>query len=116
MGPLTTAAAGVIIGTVETVLAVAFAAFVFGGYLFSRLADGIGLYLAPPRSPSRSWRSGPVAGVSSAACRTRRWPCSRAPRVRPRRRPCPRARARASGALDYEAPDIFLTVVAEPWS
>ena len=36
-------AAGLIIGAVEAVLAIAFAAFVFGGYLASRLGDGIGL-------------------------------------------------------------------------
>ena len=41
----TTIAAGVIIGALETVLAVAFAAFVFGGLLPKNLPDGIGLYL-----------------------------------------------------------------------
>ena len=39
-------AAGLLIGAVETILAVAFAAFVFGGLLASYLADGVGLYLA----------------------------------------------------------------------
>ena len=39
-------AAGVIIGAVETVLAVAFAALVFGGLLIQHLPDAIGLYLA----------------------------------------------------------------------
>jgi hypothetical protein len=39
-------AAGLIIGAVECVLAIAFAAFVFGGgSLVIRLPDGIGLYL-----------------------------------------------------------------------
>ena len=43
---LAAAAAGVIIGAVEAVLAIAFATFVFGGLLEGHLADGIGLYLA----------------------------------------------------------------------
>ncbi len=42
---LTTVVAGVVIGLVEAVLAIAFAALVFGGLLAGHLADGIGLYL-----------------------------------------------------------------------
>jgi sulfate permease, SulP family len=38
-------ASGLLIGAVETVLAVSFASLVFGGYLVQFLADGIGLYL-----------------------------------------------------------------------
>ena len=37
--------AGVVIGAVEVVLAVAFASLVYGGYLVQYLSDGIGLYL-----------------------------------------------------------------------
>jgi SulP family sulfate permease len=37
--------AGVVIGAVEVVLAISFAALVFGGYLVLYLGDGIGLYL-----------------------------------------------------------------------
>ena len=43
MGTFASLAAGVIIGAVEAVLAIAFAAFVFGGLLVGRLSDGIGL-------------------------------------------------------------------------
>ena len=112
-GPLATAAAGVIIGTVETVLAVAFAAFVFGGYLFSRLADGIGLYLAAATVTLailaiRAGRRGVVGSVQDAAVAVLAGAASAAATkaVQLERQ------ARASGALDYEAPDIFLTVVA----
>jgi SulP family sulfate permease len=38
--------AGAVIGVVEVVLAISFAALVFGGYLAQYLPDGIGLYLA----------------------------------------------------------------------
>ena len=40
-----TVAAGLIIGAVEAVLAMAFAALVFGGLLAGRMPDGIGLYM-----------------------------------------------------------------------
>ena len=42
---LATLAAGLVIGAVEVVLAISFAALVFGGLLAKHLADGIGLYL-----------------------------------------------------------------------
>ena len=42
---LATVTAGVVIGAVEVVLAISFAALVFGGYLVQYLPDGIGLYL-----------------------------------------------------------------------
>ena len=62
-------AAGVIIGAVECVLAIAFAALVFGGLLASRVPDGIGLYLfaAVLTLGVLAWRAG-----SRASSRTRR--------------------------------------------
>ena len=42
---LASVTAGVVIGVVEVVLAISFAALVFGGYLAYFLAEGIGLYL-----------------------------------------------------------------------
>ena len=112
-GPLATAAAGVIIGAVETVLAVAFAAFVFGGYLYSRLADGIGLYLAAATVTLailavRAGRRGVVGSVQDAAVAVLAGAASAAAT----KAVTLERQARASGALDYEAPDIFLTVVA----
>jgi SulP family sulfate permease len=44
-GSLAAAAVGVVVGMVEAVLAISFAALVFGGSLAVNLADGIGLYL-----------------------------------------------------------------------
>jgi sulfate permease, SulP family len=112
-GPLATVAAGVIIGAVETVLAVAFAAFVFGGYLLGRLADGIGLYLAAAAITLavlaiRAGRRGVVGSVQDAAVAVLAIAASAAATkaVNLERQ------ARASGAVDYEAPDIFLTVIA----
>jgi SulP family sulfate permease len=112
-GPLATVAAGVIIGAVETVLAVAFAAFVFGGYLLSRLADGIGLYLAAAATTLailaiRAGRRGVVGSVQDAAVAV----LAGAAAAAATKAVTLERQARASGALDYEAPDIFLTVVA----
>nr|MBA3691442.1 hypothetical protein [Actinomycetota bacterium] len=45
VGGLATLAAGAVIGAVEVVLAISFAALVFGGYLSDFLAEGIGFYL-----------------------------------------------------------------------
>src|SRR4030095_7911395 len=42
---LVTVSAGAVIGVVEVVLAISFAALVFGGYLEDTLAAGIGIYL-----------------------------------------------------------------------
>jgi sulfate permease, SulP family len=112
-GPLATAAAGVIIGAVETVLAVAFAAFVFGGYLLARLADGIGLYLAAAAITLavlavRAGRRGVVGSVQDAAVAV----LAGAAGAAATKAVTLERQARASGALDYEAPDIFLTVIA----
>jgi SulP family sulfate permease len=65
-------AAGVIIGVVEAVLAVAFAAFVFGGLLAGRLPDAIGLYLVAGALTLgvlawRAGRRGVVGSVQDAA-------------------------------------------------
>ena len=56
-----------IIGAVEAVLAIAFAAFVFGGYLAGRLGDGIGLYLvaAVLTLGILAWRAGSRGVVGS---------------------------------------------------
>jgi SulP family sulfate permease len=110
---LATAAAGVIIGAVETVLAVAFAAFVFGGYLLARLADGIGLYLAAAAVTLailaiRAGRRGVVGSVQDAAVAV----LAGAAAAAATKAVTLERQARASGALDYEAPDTFLTVVA----
>jgi SulP family sulfate permease len=61
---LATISAGVVIGVVEVVLAVSFAAFVFGGYLDQFLPDGIGIYLvaASLTLAILAWRAG-VRGV-----------------------------------------------------
>ena len=45
VGVLAAVAAGAVIGAVEVVLAISFAALVFGGYLSYYLSQGIGLYL-----------------------------------------------------------------------
>src|SRR5919202_3385111 len=59
--------AGVIIGAVEVVLAVSFAALVFGGYLVQFLANGIGLYLlaAALTLAIMAWRAGSRGVVGS---------------------------------------------------
>ena len=63
--------AGLIIGAVEAVLVISFAALVFGGYLAYFLADGIGLYLLAGALTLAilAWRAGNrgvVGGVSDA--------------------------------------------------
>ncbi|MGZ8652770.1 MAG: SLC26A/SulP transporter family protein [Actinomycetota bacterium] len=106
-------AAGVIIGAVEAVLAIAFAAFVFGGYLVDRLADGIGLYLvaAALTLAILAWRAGrrgvvgsvqdAAAAVLAVVASTTAFKAAEIARV-----------AQATGLHDYEAPDVFLTVIA----
>ena len=110
---LPTIAAGLIIGAVETVLAVAFAAIVFGGLLFARLPDGIGLYLvaAVLTLGFLAWRGGrrgvvgsvqdaaaAVLGVAAAAAAARAAELERV--------------AAAAGLSDFDHPDVFLTVIA----
>jgi sulfate permease, SulP family len=109
----TTITAGVIIGAVETVLAVAFAAFIFGGLLSRNLPDGIGLYLAAAAVTvaAFAWRGGrrgivgsvqdaaaAVLAVAAAAAAARATQLQQV--------------ASMTGLTDYEAPDVFLTVIA----
>ncbi len=106
-------AAGVIIGAVEAVLAIAFAAFVFGGYLASRLGDGIGLYLvaAVLTLGILAWRAGSrgvVGSVQDAAVAVLALVAAST---------AAKAQnlalvARSTGVGTYEPPDIFLTVIA----
>jgi SulP family sulfate permease len=106
-------AAGVIIGAVEVVLAVAFAAFVFGGTLVRNLGDGIGLYLvaAALTLGFLGWRAGSrgvVGSVQDAATAVLAGvAATMAARVLELAR-----QAQASGVTGYERPDIFLTVIA----
>lgn len=109
----TAIAGGVIIGAVETVLAVAFAALVFGGLLGRNLPDGIGLYLAAAALTlaTLAWRAGRrgvvgsvqdaaaavLAGAAAAAA-------ARAAQVQ--------QIAAAARPEDSERPDVFLTVIA----
>ena len=60
-------AAGVVIGAVEMVLAISFAALVFGGYLASFLSAGIGLYLVAGSLTLAilAWRGGTRGVVGS---------------------------------------------------
>ena len=106
-------AAGVIIGAVEAVLAIAFAAFVFGGLLVGRLADGIGLYLvaAALTLGILAWRAGrrgvvgsvqdAAAAVLAVVASTTAAKAADIAKV-----------AQATGLKDYEKPDVFLTVIA----
>jgi SulP family sulfate permease len=66
-GLLATLVAGVTIGAIEAVLAISFAALVFGGYLSQFLADGIGLYLAAAALTLAilAWRAGARGVVGS---------------------------------------------------
>jgi sulfate permease, SulP family len=112
-GMLGTVAAGLIIGAVEAVLAIAFAALVFGGYVADRLPDGIGLYLVAAAFTLaflawRAGRRGVVGSVQDAAAvvlglvaQTTAAKALNLAQI-----------AQATGLKDYEAPDVFLTVVA----
>jgi SulP family sulfate permease len=64
---LATITAGVVIGVVEVVLAISFAALVYGGYLAQFLADGIGLFLvaAAITLAILAWRAGARGVVGS---------------------------------------------------
>src|SRR4029079_12240885 len=57
---LTSITAGVVVGVVEAVLAISFAALMYGGYLGPFLADGIGLFLvaAAVTLAMFAWRAG----------------------------------------------------------
>jgi SulP family sulfate permease len=106
-------AAGLIIGAVESVLAIAFAALVFGGLLATRLPDGIGLYLAAAALTLGflAWRAGPrgvVGSVQDAAAAVLGLVASAAAAKAAELEYV----ARISHLKDFERPDIFLTVVA----
>ena len=62
-----TITAGVVIGVVEVVLAISFAALMYGGYLAQFLADGIGLFLvaAAITLAILAWRAGSRGVVGS---------------------------------------------------
>ena len=64
---LATVAAGAVIGAVEVVLAISFAALVFGGYLVQFLPNGIGLYLVAGALTLgiMAWRAGGRGVVGS---------------------------------------------------
>jgi SulP family sulfate permease len=69
---LTVVSAGLVIGVVEVVLAISFAALVFGGYLEQFLPDGIGIYLVAASLTLailawRGGRRGVVGSVQDAA-------------------------------------------------
>jgi sulfate permease, SulP family len=103
-------AAGVIIGAVEAVLAVAFAALVFGGVLVLHLADGIGLFLVAAALTLGfiAWRAGSrgvVGSVQDAAVAVLAGIAgSTAYRVA--------QLIRESHGENVDVPDVFLTVVA----
>jgi SulP family sulfate permease len=112
-GLIPSLAAGVIIGAVEAVLAIAFAAFVFGGVLVGRLADAIGLYLvaAALTLAILAWRAGrrgvvgsvqdAAAAVLAVVAATTAAKAANLAKV---------AQYASSGA--YKPPDVFLTVIA----
>ena len=110
----TAIAGGIIIGAVETVLAVAFAALVFGGLLGQNLPDGIGLYLAAAALTLatfawRAGRRGVVGSVQDAAAAVLAG-CGRCRRGEGRAVQ-PDLLCRQTGR-DSERPDVFLTVIA----
>ena len=109
----TAIAAGVIIGAVETVLAVAFAALVFGGLLWRNLPDGIGLYLAAAALTlgTLAWRAGRrgvVGSVQDAAAAV----LAVAAGAAAARAKAIQEIADAAGLTNYKGPDVFLTVIA----
>jgi sulfate permease, SulP family len=111
-GWLAQLAAGLIIGGVEVVLAVAFAAFVFGGDLVRNLGDGIGLYLvaAALTLGFLAWRAGGrgvVGSVQDAATAV----LAGVAIAMSDRVAALALEAQRGGATDYERPDIFLTVI-----
>ena len=110
-GWLPSLAAGLIIGAVEAVLAIAFAAFVFGGLLVGRLGDGIGLYLvaAVLTLGILAWRAGSrgvVGSVQDAAVAVLGVVATTtAARVA-------LLAAETTTGDAFEPPDVFLTVIA----
>jgi SulP family sulfate permease len=104
-------AGGIIIGAVETVLAVAFAALVFGGLLGRNLPDGIGLYLvaAALTLATFAWRAGRrgvVASVQDAAAAVLAGAAAAAAAR------AAQSQQIAAVARPEDRPDVFLTVIA----
>ena len=114
IGWVGTFAAGLIIGAVEVVLAVAFAALVFGE-LAGSLADGIGLYLvaAALTLGILAWRAGSrgvVGSVQDAAAAV--LGIIGGIVVAKIRNLTQIAEVATQGVGDYDLPDPFLTVIA----
>ena len=113
VGRLFPLAAGLIIGAVEVVLAVAFAALVFAGATPARLGDGIGLYLvaAALTLGFLAWRAGMrgvVGSVQDAATAVLSiLALSTAYKAANIVRIC-----QTASVGRCEVPDVFLTVVA----
>ena len=113
VGGLAMLAAGAIIGAVEVVLAVAFAALVFGGATPRHLGDGIGLYLvaASLTLGFLAWRAGirgVVGSVQDAATAVlATLALSTAFKAATIVRIC-----QTASVGTCEVPDVFLTVVA----
>ncbi|MGA9160560.1 MAG: SulP family inorganic anion transporter, partial [Actinomycetota bacterium] len=112
-GWLTWIAAGVIIGAVEVVLAVAFAAFVFGGVLVGHLGDAIGLYLAAAALTLAilAWRAGSrgvVGSVQDAATAV----LSIIAATTAAKAANLALIAQTTSVGEFERPDAFLTVIA----
>jgi SulP family sulfate permease len=111
-GLLPSLAASLIIGAVEVVLAIAFAAFVFGGVLVVRLPDAIGLYLVAAALTLailawRAGRRGVVGSVQDAAAAVLAVvAAATAAKV------ANLAKVAQYAAGDFKAPDVFLTVIA----
>ncbi len=112
-GLVASVAAGVIIGAVEAVLAIAFAAFVFGGVLVGNLSDAIGLYLVAGALTLAilAWRAGSrgvVGSVQDAAVAVLGGVAT-ATAVKA----AAITRVAEIAAVGHvETPDIFLTVIA----
>jgi SulP family sulfate permease len=110
---LVSVATGLIIGAVESMLAIAFATLVFGGLLAARLPDGIGLYLGAAALilGFLAWRAGSrgvVGSVQDAPAAVLALVAS----VAAKKAVDLDHIARQSGMKNYERPDIFLTVIA----
>ena len=110
---LTWVAAGLIIGAVECVLAIAFAAFVFGRAALVRdLPAGIGLYLgaAVLTLGFLAWRAGPRGVVGSVQDAPAAVLAGVASIVAAKAAELAHT-AQISGLTGYDPPDVFLTVV-----
>ncbi len=117
VGLLASVAAGLIIGTVELVLAVAFAAFVFGGRLVTHLADGIGLYLvaAALTLGILAWRAGSrgvVGSVQDAATAVLAGVAGAAAAKAAALVQVATTSGATAGSASIERPDPFLAVIA----